>query len=323
VILTTPLIRSLKNHLPECVIDFLCIPKTSEALMNNPHINELIIWNKHKKSVFEFSRLLQRIHSNSYDIVLCPHRSVRSAIITHYSDAAQRIGFDRNAFSGGLTDEVEYDIHAHEIHRNLSLLKAVDGIDYDENKLSLKPEFYPTEEDISYVENLLSVYKDKSFIGFAPCSQWFTKHFPIEKSVEVIEKLKSIGNNIILFGSNSDVKFCNSLEQKAGKESIINLCGKLSVIQSYTAMNKCKAVITVDSAATHIASATNARIITIFGSTVPTFGFAPLSPDSKTIGVEGLECRPCTDHGRKKCPLGHFKCMYDINIEEVTSYIVS
>jgi heptosyltransferase-2 len=64
-----------------------------------------------------------------------------------------------------------------------------------------------------------------------------------------------------------------------------------------------------DSAPMHFASAMNAPTTAFFCSTIPEFGFGPLSEKARIVETEEqLECRPCGLHGKKSCPLGHFKC---------------
>ena len=73
-----------------------------------------------------------------------------------------------------------------------------------------------------------------------------------------------------------------------------------------------------DSAPMHIASAMNAPTTAIFCSTIPAFGFGPLSDNSKIVEtLEKLDCRPCGIHGYSACPKGHFKCGFGIEIKNV------
>jgi heptosyltransferase-2 len=68
----------------------------------------------------------------------------------------------------------------------------------------------------------------------------------------------------------------------------------------------------------HIASAMNAATTAIYCSTVPAFGFGPLSDNSKIVEIkEKLECRPCGLHGHKECPKGHFRCGYLIEVGDI------
>ena len=77
---------------------------------------------------------------------------------------------------------------------------------------------------------------------------------------------------------------------------------------------------TNDSAPLHFASAMDATVTAIFCSTVPAFGFYPLSSKSFIVETnEKLTCRPCSLHGLKACPLGHFKCAYTIETSQLLS----
>jgi heptosyltransferase-2 len=83
-------------------------------------------------------------------------------------------------------------------------------------------------------------------------------------------------------------------------------------------MEKAAMNYTNDSAPVHIASAVNAPVTEIFCSTVPGFGYTPLSDHARIVETrEKLACRPCGIHGRKECPEGHFKCAWGIEVKDV------
>jgi heptosyltransferase-2 len=154
-------------------------------------------------------------------------------------------------------------------------------------------------------------------IAFAPCSRWFTKQLTIEKSKEIITKLVFGGYNVALIGGSEDSEYGSALESMVNDPALMNLCGKLTPLESYFAMTQAKAVITVDSASQHLAAASGKPIMLIYGSTDIRFGFYPLTSKYKIIENTKLECRPCTGHGRDKCPLTHFKCIVDLNAENI------
>ncbi len=126
VVLSLPMVQALKKIVHECSIDYLCIPHTAQVLENNPYINKIIPYNKHNTGLREFRKIISRIKNEKYDIVICPHRSYRSAVITHLSKAKVRIGFDINPFSFLLTDVVAYDVHKHEIERDMELAAGIE-----------------------------------------------------------------------------------------------------------------------------------------------------------------------------------------------------
>ena len=315
VILALPMVQTIKNHLPDAFIDFLCIPSTMGVLLNHPAINKVIPYDKKGGDKFDkFIEVLSEIREAEYDIVITPHRYFRSALLTYYSEAKIRIGFRENSLAFLLTRKVQYIKDKHEVYRNLELVKQIPGLEYDEKKVSLKPELYPLAKQKEKVRHLIH---KPNLISFAPCSKWFTKQLPTEKSVEIARKLLFKGYNIALLGGENDAEYCNELEKLINDNSLVNLCGNTSPLESYEVMTQSKALITVDSAAQHLGSASGIPIVLIYGSTDISFGFYPLTSNYKIAEIDSLKCRPCTDHGRDKCPLGHFKCMFELDADKI------
>ena len=135
------------------------------------------------------------------------------------------------------------------------------------------PKLYPSEKDYEAIR----VYQEQKYICILPSSVWFT---------------------ISVLSQSNRVK---------------NLAGELSFLESAALMKNAAMNYTNDSAPLHLASAMNAPVTSIFCSTVPSFGFYPLSDNYKIIETKiELPCKPCGLHGWKACPLGHFKCAYTI-----------
>jgi heptosyltransferase II len=317
VILTLPLVQTLKKFVPESNIDFLCIPSTAAVLLNNPYINKIIEYDKLKKKFSDLYKMMKLVSDSKYDVIICPHRSLRSALITEYSDAEVRIGFDRNVLSGCLTNQIEYYPHKHEIIRNLGLLKEFPGMNYNENDAILKPELFPSENDETVIIEKLKDVPLNRLISIAPCSQWFTKQLPENKTIDITKHLTINGFYIVLLGGPKDTDYGKTIEKNFSKREVLNLCGETTALQSYIVIKKSKVLITVDSATNHLCAATDTPVVFIYGSTDSSFGFYPLTSKNIIIENKSLECRPCTDHGRKDCPLKHFKCMEELDAEDI------
>ena len=152
----------------------------------------------------------------------------------------------------------------------------------------------------------------------APASVWFTKQLPKEKWIELIQKNQAKDNNIIIFliGGKEDIPLCDKIISSAKVTNIKNLAGKLTFLQSAALMKNAAMNYVNDSAPMHMASAMNAPVTAFYCSTVPAFGFTPLS-DIKFIveTSENLDCRPCGLHGFHQCPEGHFRCATSIAIK--------
>lgn len=128
--------------------------------------------------------------------------------------------------------------------------------------------------------------------------------------------LASNGYKVGLIGGKADKEICSEIINST-KHDINDYSGAERITETLEYINKAIVVISNDSAAMHIAAARNKPVITIFGSTVREFGFEPYKVPHKLIEVAELSCRPCTHIGRAECPKKHFKCMKEIEPEEV------
>ena len=127
VVLTLPLVQALKKSIPDSEIDFVAIPQTADIVKNHPDIANVIVYDKHgkQKSFLSFLKFRGRLRSMNYDAVLCPHRSLRSCLLTSGTQAKIRIGFNNSALKGSFTNILPWKFGMHEVERNLSLLQPV------------------------------------------------------------------------------------------------------------------------------------------------------------------------------------------------------
>lgn len=306
VILATPLIEKLKRKYPSLKIDFLLRKGNEYLLENHPHIHQLIIWDKQKNKYQHLKKISWQVHQNRYDAVFNLHRFASSGLITAFSGAKHKIGFDKNPLSFLYTVKVKHDLenNKHEVERNISLLKGFTDTLFE------RPALYPSENDYKKME----LYATNPFICIAPGSVWFTKQLPKEKWIELVN-LTHHSYTVIFIGAANDFSLSEKIISESQPKKFINLCGKLSLLESAALMHKAKMNYVNDSAPLHIASAMNAPVTAFFCSTLPSFGFGPLSDDSKVVEISSpLPCRPCCLHGKAECPEKHFKCGKEINV---------
>ena len=308
VILATPLIEKLKRFYPESNIDFLLRKGNEGLLKGHPKLNRVLVWDKKKSKYNTLAKLTAQIRKNKYDVLINLQRFASSGFLTTSSKAKMKIGFSKNPFSFAFTHKFPHviDQKMHEVDRNLSLIEHLTDSSFQ------RPVLYPSAADYEKV----TAYQSIPYFCIAPASVWFTKQYPEEKWVELIDRLNP-DRKIFLIGAPSDIDLCASIKTKTVHNNVVILAGELSLLQSAALMEKAKMNYTNDSAPMHIASAVNAPITAIYCSTIPEFGFGPLSDNSKIIETrEKLECRPCGLHGKKACPEGHFKCAYTIDVNQ-------
>ncbi|RMD92202.1 MAG: lipopolysaccharide heptosyltransferase II [Calditrichaeota bacterium] len=318
VLLTEPLVRAVQTHFPELEIDFLVSPRGSELLINHPFINQLIIYDKRgqHRGVIHFFKLVRKIRARQYQLALLPHRSWRSALLSTLAGIPIRIGFDRSSAHWLYSHSIPYEASTHEIDRNLRLLSP-----FKVNFTERLPEIFPLKQEIQKVKNRL--FPDgkeiKPLVALAPGSHWYTKRWPEPYFVRLAQQLIKRDFNIVLIGGKKDRPLCTRIQKKAGKE-IVNLAGTLTLRETFVCLCRCRILVSNDSAPTHLGVAAGIPVISIFGSTSPALGFYPYGQRENVLEVS-LNCRPCTDHGRRRCPKGTLECLWAITPGQVLQKI--
>ena len=307
VVLATGMIEKLNRYFPEAHIDFLVRKGNEGLLMNHPIIRNLYIWDKKKHKLRNLLHLANQIRRIRYDKVINVQRFAATGILTSFSNAKETIGFDKNPLSFLFTTKVKHVVSdqnnaRHEIERNNDLLR------HFTDEVPFKPKLYPSQADYSSVER----YKSSKYLTISPASVWFTKQYPKEKWISFLKTLP-VHYIIYLLGGPGDSELAEEIKNSVPGVSVINLCGALSFLQSSALMKDAVMNYVNDSAPMHFASAMNAPVTAVYCSTVPRFGFGPLSDNSHIIEIpEPLYCRPCGLHGYKACPQSHFLCAHKI-----------
>lgn len=309
VILATPIHEKLHSFFPFATIDFMLRKGNEAMLQNHPFLNELIIWDKKHDKIKNLLQLIGQIREKKYDLLVNVHRFASSGLLSLLSGAKIKVGFDKNPFSFCYDVRVRHQLgnNTHEVSRNLSLIEK-----FTDDSM-VRPKLYPSLSDYEAIRNYAHPddYTGR-YITMAPTSVWFTKQLPARQWIKLINKQES-GMRIFLLGAPGDRDACERIQKGSGNRFVVNLAGKLSFLQSAALMKTAHMNYVNDSAPLHMASAMNAPVTAIFCSTIPAFGFGPLSDQQSIIQVkEELPCRPCGIHGFKSCPKGHFKCGEDI-----------
>ncbi|MBL7900590.1 MAG: glycosyltransferase family 9 protein [Bacteroidia bacterium] len=304
-ILASCLLEKLHASFPSASISIL-VRKGNEGIYErHPYLKETLVWDKKENKLKNLFSLLFRIRKNKYDCVINCHRYASSGFLTAFSGAKHSAGFKQNPFSFLFNTTVKHRFakHLHEIHRYHELVN-----DFCDNTVYL-PRLYPSSIDAERIAPLLQ----PPFVCMAPASVWFTKQLPKEKWLELL-KLIPEEKKVYLLGAPGDASLCEDLISQSKRKNTIQLCGQLSLLQSALLMKHAEMNYVNDSAPLHLASSQNAPVRAFFLSTIPDFGFGPLSDNQKVIEVKDLNCRPCGLHGHKACPKSHFNCAFHINL---------
>lgn len=297
-------------------VTFVCRPDGASLAAANPAISRTIIYDKRgrDRGMAGIFRIAQQLRTLKVTHTFCLQRSIRTTLVALASGAVCRIGFANAAGAWLLTHRVPYIRGVHEVERNEALLRSV-GIEPPEYQLPLPITLSPSQqEQLTRALEQCNSQSHRQLIAIAPGAVWATKRWIPERFVETAVQLQSIGARVVFIGGSNDATLCAALAARSGA---ISIAGQLDPAATVAFLRHCRLLVSNDSAPTHLATLAACPTITIFGSTVPAFGFAPLAPNSAVVEAPPLECRPCGVHGRMQCPRGTLECMHSISAELV------
>lgn len=317
VVLTTPLIAHLAQS---GSVDVVTTPAAAPLLAGNPSVRRVIPYDKRGtasglKGLMRAAALVRSADREA--TAYLAQGSWRSAALAVAAAYKHRVGFNTSAGRWLYTRRLT---HRPEQHHAERLLRLAMGEDATIAPDTLTPSLFPSGQDCDAVNELIldqGATYDR-LIALAPGSVWATKRWP--GYPELARALASHGRMVII-GSAADRELATAI--RAVLPDAIDTTGRLGLLASAELIRRAKLLVTNDSLPQHLASAMGTPTVTIYGPTVPGFGFGPLAPRSATVGHEFLDCRPCHPHGPAQCPLGHHRCMRDLAVADVLSRTLS
>ena len=316
-VLTTPLLAQLARR---GEVDVVTTPASATLLANHPAVRTIIVYDKRgaDRGLGGFMSLARRLRATAYDVAFLAQGSLRSAALALAAGIPSRVGFDTSAGRWFYTKRVTY---REDLHHAARLLRLARPNGRPATPEELRPSLHPGHADRSAVTALLAshgVAAGESLVALAPGSVWATKRWPYYAE---LAGLLAADSRAVIIGGADDAELARAIVAAAPRA--IDATGHLSLLASAELIGRANAIVTNDSAPLHLASAMGTPTLAIFGPTVPAFGFGPLAPASIVVGHDGLPCRPCDRHGPQHCPLGHFRCMRELDAASAAEQVRS
>ena len=307
IVLTSPVIRCLKEQVPDAEIHFLTKPAYASLFESNPYLKKVWKWEGNLKA------LLNDLRAQHFTMVIDLHHNLRSFRVK------MALGRPSSAFSKlnvekYLRVRFGYDRlpRLHIVDRYLATVQSL-GVVNDGKGLDY---FLPYGADESMRSKLPPTHQN-DFIAVVCGALKATKCMPAEMLASICTQLNK---PVVLLGGPAEAATGELITEKAGA-NVFNACGKFSLHESAACLKHSQLVITHDTGLMHIAAAFKKPVISIWGNTIPAFGMAPYLPAQDQISymaeVNNLSCRPCSKIGYDKCPKGHFRCMRDQDLESI------
>lgn len=301
ILLTTPVLRCLKQQKPEAEIHYATKVEYSSLVERNPYLAKV-----HALDV-SFPQLIGSLKAENFDLVIDLHGSLRSRRVC-FLLGKKTLHFRKKNVLKWLI--VHFKIRKsvpHVVERYMEALTPL-GVRYDGGGL----DFPVTNEEQEFTATLIPESWQSGFAAVSVGARHATKALPPDKLTEV---LNTLGLPIALLGGTAEAATASALLSRL-KVPAVNLCGKLSLGMSGAVLERSVGVLTHDTGLMHMAAALRKPMVVVWGSTTPSLGMGPLYPRGEKdkaafAEVQDLSCRPCHKIGRSRCPKRHFACMQE------------
>jgi ADP-heptose:LPS heptosyltransferase len=311
IVLTTPVLRCLKNQVPDVQIHYAVKREYRPVLAGNPYIDAFHFLDGSLVS------LIREIRREKFTHVIDLHTNLRSFLLSFFLSPLTRvIRFKKINWRKWLLVNFKWNRMptVHVVERYMATMKPL-GVNYDGRGL----DFFISENEENALLNILPTSFAYDYVCLVPGAKFGTKSIPVSKAVEIVQNIR---RPLLILGGHAETLAGEEILRLSQHPNAVNLCGKLTLGQSAAALKHAHSVITADTGLMHIASAFAKPIVSVWGNTVPALGMYPFlptdqAPKARLFEVDGLGCRPCSKIGFATCPKGHFRCMNNQPAKEI------
>lgn len=311
VLLTTPLIRAIRERHPDASITFVTKTSFVSLLADNPRIAEVIGYDP----ATPLTALAERIRAGRYTHQLDLHGNLRSRWLRLRCGGAWT-GYPKHRLARTLLILTKRDRYR---DRRPVAERYFDAA----SRLGVSPagqplEFFVRREAMESAQRFLSdrgLGLDRPLIAVCPGAQHATKRWPVRHWQHLVTMLTTTGSDVVVLGGPAERQLGDEVAA-AGAESAANAAGAFDFPGSAALLKRSHRAVSGDTGLMHLATAVQTPVVALFGPTVRQFGFYPYGGRA-TVLERDLPCRPCSAMGGPKCPLGHHRCLAEITPAEV------
>lgn len=314
VLLSTSLVRALRNKYPTAKIDMMVIPLTEAIAKGNPYVDNVIVYDKkgkHKK-LSELWNLIKFVQRQQYDLSVSANFAPRGSMIALVAGIKNRVGYD--AQHGGIfvnyVAKSDRPVIRHESENYLDILTPL-GISCDDTSLA----FTISTDDIQSMKCKTNLDQTKKNIIICPFGSYQQKSWTVNGYAYVIERLAEQAD-CYLVGSKGEQSKLEEINTAASQRAKV-LAGTLTLGELAALIAHSSAMLTVDTGPMHLANAVGTPIVALFGPTDP-ITWGPRG-DRDIVLVADAPCAPCW--GKKECP--QTRCMEQLKADNVLQAIMN
>jgi len=319
VLMATPVARALREAFGQSYIAWVVERKSADVVIGNPYLDDVIVWDRVKRGgvlgdaarfIGSLSGLRKELRSRRFDVCVDLQGLLRSAAVCLASGAKRRIGFADGAEGSVRLYTERYDPGGDEVNaqqRNLDLLKTL-GVHSDDTTMHMPI----GQEDRDFASHFFAEHglDGHKVVAFCPATTWANKHWTPEGWRGIADLIgRQYGARSLILGSKADVALAHKITDTAEFKPVIS-AGKTTLKQAGALMEKCAAVIGVDTGLLHMAVALDRSSVGLFGASA---WRCFLKRDNFIWVAKDFHCSPCRRH--PTC--SNIDCMQAITPDDV------
>jgi lipopolysaccharide heptosyltransferase II len=339
VVFATPLLRELREALPEARLVVAVGAHSRPALEGSPRVDALFDPGSVGSGRYRLRELLDviwRVRSERFDACFGLERSAVLNLIPLLAGVPRRIGIDSGGRGFSLTVAVSPRPARPESELYLDLFRAIGGRPH-----SHALEYAPPAAARDRVEQVIRsrIPAGRPFVvlhcsgGMNPGMALPRKRWPSDSFGELASRLLQTGVSVVLVGARDDRPVADAVlarieavraepsgeSTRTGHDGVVDLVGQLSLAEVAALACRASAYVGNDSGPTHLAEAAGARVIALFGPSEPIV-YGPRNRNAVALRAN-IWCSPCFEDGRFP-PCANVLCMRSIAVERVWREVV-
>jgi len=310
VLLTTPLVRVLRARHADARLVFVTKAAMTPLVADNPHLSD-VVGLEPGESIRSLARRLAAFEpARGLDL----HGSLRSAALRVLVRCPWR-GYSKRKLARGVLVSTKIDLYGSDVPVAERYFEAARGLDVRPDGAA--PEFFIGQTATGWARQWLGEQRlgDQRFAVLAPGAAHFTKRWPLDRWQAMAAQLVDRGFSLVTVGGADDRPLGEALAPLA-----VNVAGTLSLQQTGALLARARFVVSGDTGVMHMATGVGTPVVALFGPTVRQFGFFPYRGRAEVL-ERPLDCRPCSVMGGARCPMGHHRCLVDMEPQDVVGAV--
>jgi len=291
VVLTTPVIKILRESYPQARISILVAPLTKDLVADNPYLDEIMVDDRkgEHRGLRGFLKLIFQLREKQFDCAIVLHTKKRTNALCFLAGIPQRVGYKNNKFGFLLTHPIKDTRHYGEKHEAQYCLDVLKALEIESNSLEVNVSVQKESEQwmAKFCQENNIGQKDK-FIAIHPGASDPAKCWPVDRFAKLIDALcHKYSAKIVIIGA-FDIQAIAKKIMSQTSHPVLDLTGKIRVSQLVSLLKRADMLISNDSGPVHIAAGLETPVVSIFTRNQPGINperWKPLGLKSKVVTV--------------------------------------